>query len=183
MIDQLEALAGVSGNDGGDGDGGGGGARQDRTLSALLSELDQLLGTTGGGSSSSGSGGGGGAGVGGGNNQVLIVSTTSTLNAIDPSVLRPGRLDQHFAVPMPALAARRAILTLKLKGMPAAAALVGTDVVEEIAAASDGLSGAHLENVCREAALAALRADINCTALPAGCLRDALATLYRRAIP
>ena len=142
-----------------------GGPKQDRTLSALLSELDQML-----------------APGNGGNNQVLVMCTASALSAITPSVLRPGRLDQHFEVPMPSEAARTAILDLKLSAMPAAKHLVGTAVVHELAAASGGLSGAHLENVCREAALAGLRADIHCSSLPEQHLRDALKTLYHRDI-
>ena len=109
-----------------------------------------------------------------------MVCTTGELDSINPSVLRPGRLDQHFEVPMPAVAARAAILDLKLSTMPAAKHLVGTGLVQELAAASDGLSGAHLENVCREAALAGLRADIGCSSLPSQCLRNALKTLYHR---
>eukprot|EP00729_Bicosta_minor_P005001 gene5001-9189_t len=141
------------------------GQAEDRTLSALLSELDQML-----------------APGNGGNNQVLVMCTASALSAITPSVLRPGRLDQHFEVPMPSEAARTAIMDLKLSAMPAAKHLVGTAVVHELAAASGGLSGAHLENVCREAALAGLRADIHCSSLPEQHLRDALKTLYHRDI-
>ena len=84
---------------------------------------------------------------------------------------------------MPSKEARLEILTLKLRGMPAAAELVGTQVVDDLATASDGLTGAHLENICREAALAALRADIACASLPPHCLHDALATLYGRMVP
>ena len=169
LVDQLEALAGggLPVDDGSNG-AESGGPKQDRTLSALLSELDQMLAPGGGGHSC------------GGNNQVLVICTTGDLSAIVPSVLRPGRLDQHFELPLPCSAARLAILNLKLSAMPAAKHLVGTTVVEELAIASEGLSGAHLENVCREAALAGLRADISCSSLPEHHLREALKTLYHR---
>ena len=77
-------------------------------------------------------------------------------------------------------AARAYLESSELSAMPAAKHLVGMAVVHELAVASDGLSGAHLENVCREAALAGLRADISCSTLPEKQLRDALKTLYHR---
>jgi transitional endoplasmic reticulum ATPase len=78
------------------------------------------------------------------------------IGALDPAILRPGRLDEHLAVPPPAATARAQIMRTH-----AAAMAVGLDVdFEALAAGTEGFSGAELRNVCREAGLCCVRDEI-----------------------
>jgi transitional endoplasmic reticulum ATPase len=87
--------------------------------------------------------------------QVFVVAATNRPDLIDPSLLRPGRLDLLVYVPPPGPGERLAILRLLTKHMPLA-----DDVdLEELASATDGYSGADLESLCRAAGLKALQRD------------------------
>ncbi|MCD6509701.1 MAG: AAA family ATPase, partial [Thermoprotei archaeon] len=75
----------------------------------------------------------------------------------DPALLRPGRFDRLIYVPPPDTRARLEILKVHTRKMP-----LGKDVdLEEIARRTEGYAGSDLEALCREAAMAALREDIN----------------------
>ena len=131
-------------------------------LSCLLTEMDGVLGDIKGDDQQS----------------VVIVGTTSHREGMDDAILRPGRLDQHILVPLPDDDARRSILKKKMVGMPVEG---GIDAVEELLDAlvekTVGFSGADLENVCREAALEALRRDIRSEFVSASCFLKALELL------
>ncbi|MCS7126284.1 MAG: CDC48 family AAA ATPase [Aigarchaeota archaeon] len=87
---------------------------------------------------------------------VIVVGATNRPNLIDPAVLRPGRLDRLIYVPPPDEKARYSILKIYTSKMPLA-----SDVnLKEMAARTEGYSGADLESLCREAALNALRKNI-----------------------
>jgi transitional endoplasmic reticulum ATPase len=84
---------------------------------------------------------------------VLILGATNRADVIDPALLRPGRFDLTLEIGPPDLEARREILAINLKGKPLA-----EDVpLDELAARTEGYSGADLEAVCTRAALAAIR--------------------------
>lgn len=76
---------------------------------------------------------------------------------IDSAFIRAGRIDHKIHVPPPDLAARLSILQVKTRAMPLAPSVD----LAVVAAATEGRSGAELENVCREAALLALRGSID----------------------
>jgi len=74
---------------------------------------------------------------------------------LDPAVLRPGRIDAVLFVPPPDLPAREQILRVHTKDMPLA-----DDVdLGILAEKTEGYSGADIEGLTREAAMAAVRDD------------------------
>lgn len=91
---------------------------------------------------------------------VVVVGATNRPEALDPALLRPGRLEVHIHVPRPAAPARSEILRVHLGRLRCAAAVMTTETLADLAARTDGWSGAELENLCREAAMAALREGV-----------------------
>jgi len=107
----------------------------ERVISQLLTEMDGLVALE----------------------NVVVIGATNRPDIIDPAVLRPGRMDRVIYVPPPDEEARLEILKIHTRNMPLA-----EDVdLREIAKKTEGYSGADLETVCREAAMNALRKDIN----------------------
>ncbi|MHA1735615.1 MAG: CDC48 family AAA ATPase, partial [Candidatus Thorarchaeota archaeon] len=86
---------------------------------------------------------------------VLVIGATNRADILDPAVLRPGRFDTILFVPPPDKEARIAILKVHTKNMP----LHENVSLEDLAEMTEGFSGADLENLCREAAMAAVRDD------------------------
>ena len=87
--------------------------------------------------------------------QVIVVAATNRPDLLDAAFLRPGRIDRLIYVEPPDLETRKQILSIHLRKMP-----VGSDVdLDRIARRSEGLSGAELANLCREAGLEALSKD------------------------
>ncbi|WP_427928434.1 AAA family ATPase [Agrobacterium cavarae] len=76
---------------------------------------------------------------------VIVIGATNYPDIIDPALLRAGRLERHFAIPLPDKATRENIFRFHLRGCLAADALDG--VVSE----SEGWSGADIERCVREA--------------------------------
>ena len=87
---------------------------------------------------------------------IFVIAATNRPDIIDPAMLRPGRLDKLLYVPLPESDDRQAILkTLTTK------IAIGADVnLQQIAKdpRCEGLSGADLSALVREAGIAALRA-------------------------
>ncbi len=103
----------------------------ERVVSQLLSELDGLSE----------------------NPNLIVLAATNRREAIDPALLRPGRLESHVQVPLPDTAARRAILAVHAEGKP-----IADDVdLGSVAAETDGRSGAQLEAIVRDASMRAIR--------------------------
>ncbi|XP_067275331.1 spermatogenesis-associated protein 5-like protein 1 isoform X2 [Pseudorasbora parva] len=89
------------------------------------------------------------------NKDVLIVAATNRPEVLDSALLRPGRLDQIIYVPPPDLEGRVSVLRSRTEGVP-----LHQDVsLRDLAAQTELFSGADLENLCKEAALLALRED------------------------
>jgi len=86
---------------------------------------------------------------------VLVIGATNRADIIDPAALRPGRFDTVVFVPPPDRDARVEIFKVHTRRMPLA-----DDVsLEKLAEMTDGFSGADIENLVREAAMAAVRSD------------------------
>jgi transitional endoplasmic reticulum ATPase len=86
---------------------------------------------------------------------IVVIAATNRPEIMDPALLRPGRFDKIIEIPLPTLEARLAIFRIHTKRMPLA-----KDVsVEELARATDGYTGAEIENICREAGMSAIRAN------------------------
>ncbi|MFY9175377.1 MAG: AAA family ATPase [Peptococcia bacterium] len=85
--------------------------------------------------------------------QILLIAATNRADLLDPALLRPGRFDRRVRVDLPDKEGRLAILKLHCRNKPLA-----EDVnLDELAAATFGFSGAHLESLTNEAAILALR--------------------------
>ncbi|KAG1078698.1 hypothetical protein G6F42_024131 [Rhizopus arrhizus] len=84
---------------------------------------------------------------------VLVVGATNRPDMLDAALMRPGRFDQSVYVPPPDEAARFEILKIHTKQMPLD---VDVDLLN-IAKQTNYYTGADLQNVCREAAMEALR--------------------------
>ncbi len=88
---------------------------------------------------------------------VVVIAATNRPDIIDPAVLRPGRIDKMIYVPAPDAKALKEIYKIHTKDMP-----LSTDIdLDQLAKITVGYSGADVEALCREAALNALRKDIN----------------------
>jgi transitional endoplasmic reticulum ATPase len=87
---------------------------------------------------------------------VVVVAATNRPDIVDPALLRPGRFDRQILVSTPDEKARLEIFRVHTKEMPLA-----KDVdIEELAKDTEGYSGADIEALVREAALFAMRKDI-----------------------
>ncbi|MFC7133838.1 MULTISPECIES: CDC48 family AAA ATPase [Salinibaculum] len=84
---------------------------------------------------------------------LVVLAATNRKEALDPALLRPGRLERHIEVPNPDEKARRDILRVHTEGKP----LAGDVDLDELAAETQGFSGADLEALVREASLRAIR--------------------------
>jgi hypothetical protein len=84
---------------------------------------------------------------------VVLLASTNVPSAIDPALLRPGRFDRILEVPLPDLAARRALLAACRDQM---ASWEPDVAVEELAERTAGWSGAELDALCRASALEAV---------------------------
>jgi transitional endoplasmic reticulum ATPase len=89
---------------------------------------------------------------------VFIVGATNRPSALDPALLRPGRLDRLVYIPMPTKDSRKSILKIHTKKIPMEKS---EEFLENLAKKTENYSGADLENLCREAVIASLREDIN----------------------
>lgn len=112
-------------------DGTTGSAEVNRTMLQLLSEMD--------GFEPSGN--------------VKIIAATNRIDLLDPALLRPGRFDRVIEVPIPDEKARMEILRIHTKPLNLA-----EDVnLEKLAKMSNGLSGADLKIIVKEAGMFVLR--------------------------
>ena len=92
----------------------------------------------------------------GGASRVVVVGISNRPDLIDPSLLRPGRLDLILFIPPPDDKGRFEIIKLLSRQMP----LAGDIDLKEIALATKGYTGADLVAVCRESAVRAMKNDV-----------------------
>lgn len=106
---------------------------RDQTLNALLSEMSGFR--TGDG--------------------VLVLAATNRLDSLDPALLRAGRFDRQIEVGLPGREERLSILKLHSRNKP-----MDEDVdLEKLARETTRFSGASLESLLNEAAIAAAGRD------------------------
>ncbi|WP_199849724.1 AAA family ATPase [Blastococcus sp. Marseille-P5729] len=111
------------------------GGTTDRVVASLLTELDGVEAL----------------------NNVFVIGATNRPDLVDPAMLRPGRLDKMIYVPPPDAEARTAILKTTAKNTPITR---GVDF-EEIGQELEGYSSADCAALVREAALVAMRRDMD----------------------
>jgi transitional endoplasmic reticulum ATPase len=88
---------------------------------------------------------------------IVVIAATNRPDMVDPAVLRPGRFDRLIYVPEPDEGSKIQIFKIYTKNMPLA-----KDVdTKALASNSKNYSGADIEALCREAAMVALRRDVN----------------------
>ena len=117
FFDEIEAIAPVRGR-------ALGGEVTDRAVSQLLAEID-------------------GASV---LQDVFVMAATNRPELVDPALLRPGRLDLQFEVPLPDKTARKKIFEIHLHEAP-----LGSVNLDQLVKLTDGLSGAEIEWTCTTA--------------------------------
>lgn len=84
---------------------------------------------------------------------VVVLAATNRPEDIDPALLRPGRFDKIIEIPMPTEESRMLIFKVHTKSMP-----LDKDVdIASLANATEGYTGAEIENLCREAGMNAIR--------------------------
>ena len=112
---------------------GGGHDEREQTLNQLLVEMDGFESNEG----------------------VILVSATNRPDVLDPALLRPGRFDRQVVVPLPDMKGREKIFEVHTRKLP-----LDDDVdFGVLARGTPGFSGADIENLVNEAALAAARAN------------------------
>src|SRR3989338_6925493 len=88
---------------------------------------------------------------------VVVLAATNRPDIVDPALLRPGRFDRQIPVPTPDEKARLQVLKVHTKDMP----LTKDVSLDKLAKETEGFSGADLEAYVREAAMNAMRKDID----------------------
>jgi transitional endoplasmic reticulum ATPase len=84
---------------------------------------------------------------------VTVIGATNRPDMIDQALLRPGRFDKLLYVPPPDLDSRKEIFRIHLKEKPLA-----KDInIDDLAAKTEGYSGADIESVAKTAAMSAIR--------------------------
>lgn len=125
FIDELDAV--------GSRRGAGLNEERDQTLNQLLVEMDGFAKDSG----------------------ILILAATNRPDALDPALLRPGRLTRRVFVGPPSQQGRAQILGVHLRDIDLEEDI---DVVcDVVSRATPGFTGAELANVCNEAALLSVR--------------------------
>ncbi|MEK6949068.1 MAG: CDC48 family AAA ATPase [Nanoarchaeota archaeon] len=87
---------------------------------------------------------------------VIIIAATNRPDIVDTALLRPGRFDRLILTPIADEKAREEIFKVHTRNMP-----LKNVKVEDLAKKTEGYVGSDIESVCREAAIFALREDMN----------------------
>lgn len=129
FFDEIDALAPQRSS----GTGAGGSQERDRVINQFLATLDGMDTLSG----------------------VFVIGATNRPEAIDPALLRPGRIDRLIYVTIPTESERLEILKVHTSKID-----LSKDVdLATIARQTDRYTGADLQNVCREAVFTSLRTD------------------------
>jgi proteasome regulatory subunit len=129
FIDEIDAIGTTRSND-----GTSGSAEVQRTLMQLLAEMDGFDNR----------------------GDVRIMAATNRVDMLDPALLRPGRFDRIIMVPLPDKKARLEILKIHTRKMTLDEGVVDLNAIAE---ATEGMTGAQLQAICREAGMLAVRRD------------------------
>jgi len=87
------------------------------------------------------------------NDNVIVMAATNRGDMLDPALVRPGRFDRRVTLSLPDLEERKFILSIHAQKKPFIADLSW----EKVAKRTVGFSGADLENMLNEAAIAIAR--------------------------
>lgn len=117
FFDEIEAIAPVRGR-------AVGGEVTDRAVSQLLAEIDGASAMQ----------------------DVFVMAATNRPDMVDTALLRPGRLDLQFEVPLPDKTARKKIFEIHLREVP-----LGDSNRDQLVELADGFSGADIEWACTTA--------------------------------
>ncbi len=86
---------------------------------------------------------------------VVIIAATNRPDIVDTALLRPGRFDRMILTSVPDEKTRLEVFKVHTAGMPL------KDInLENLAKKTEGYAGSDIESVCREAAIFALREDM-----------------------
>ncbi|MHC1738686.1 MAG: CDC48 family AAA ATPase [Ignavibacteriaceae bacterium] len=84
---------------------------------------------------------------------VIVLAATNRLDLIDPALLRSGRFDLIFELPVPDLGTREKIFQIHTRDKP-----TGKKVnLSKLALKTENLTGSDIEFICRQAAMLAIR--------------------------
>ena len=87
---------------------------------------------------------------------IVVIGATNLPSALDPALRRPGRFDREVSFEVPDRNGRHQIMEVHSRGMP-----LDEDLdLEQLADLTHGFVGADIENLCREAAMKALRRSL-----------------------
>ncbi len=112
---------------------GGGHDEREQTLNQMLVEMDGF----------------------GDNAGIIVMAATNRVDILDPAILRPGRFDRKITVTKPDVGEREAILKVHARNKN-----MGSDVnLKRVAQTTAGFTGADLENLLNESAIAAAVAN------------------------
>ncbi|MCD4830544.1 MAG: ATP-dependent zinc metalloprotease FtsH [Anaerohalosphaeraceae bacterium] len=132
FLDEIDAI----GRKRGPGFAGGGHDEREQTLNAILVEMDGF--DT--------------------NDQVIVMAATNRGDILDGALTRPGRFDRQVFVSLPDIKGRAAILKIHSNKVK-----IGPDVeLEKLARGTPMFSGADLEAIINEAAIAATMGNKDC---------------------
>ncbi len=87
---------------------------------------------------------------------VIVIGATNRPDMLDSALLRPGRFDRILLTPSPSVEGREEIFKIHTKNMPLAKDVKLKKIIEQ----TEGFVGADVEALIREAAMLALREDI-----------------------
>ncbi|MBN1330232.1 MAG: CDC48 family AAA ATPase [Candidatus Heimdallarchaeota archaeon] len=90
---------------------------------------------------------------------VVVIMATNRPDIIDPAILRPGRTDRFIGIDIPNFETRKEIFKIHTRDMPLA-----SDVnLDELAKTTEGLTGADIAAITKEAGMLAVREFIAST--------------------
>jgi len=84
---------------------------------------------------------------------VVVLAATNRLDLVDPAILRSGRFDLIFELPLPDRKTREEILKIHTKHKPLASNVDLNRLAEE----TEGRTGSDIEFICRKASMFAVR--------------------------
>lgn len=144
FFDQIDTLVGKRRSSASGGDGG---SSDERLVTTFLVEMDGLKSKLDLSTEE--------------NKTVIVLGTTSRKHLIDPAILRPGRLDLHVNIPLPSKSNRHQFIK-SFMSRAEGKYFLSPENITEMTEATEGCSYAELDSIFKEAAMSALREDIDC---------------------